>query len=338
MSGTLCSARTHRWAAGGAIAVATAAGGVLALQAWVNGRLGDALGDGVAAATVSDASSFLLLALFCPFLPGFRQGVDRLRSAVRRGPTDALPLLMPRHFFGGVVGGVVVLSQATTTALLGAALYTIALVAGQTLSGLWVDHHGVGPGPAVTATPRRLAGAGMALVAVVLPLTTALTAGTLWMAALPFVAGLGLSWQMAVNGRLNVVARSPYPSVALNFLLGVAVVAVALAVDLMVAGLPRHWPHHALLYSGGLLGAVFVLLSVLLVRHIGVLVMGLAMVAGQTLGSLALDLTTGSSRSLDGLTLLSALIVVAAAFLATSAAAEPVTDPRHIPDREKAGV
>ncbi|MEU7134258.1 DMT family transporter [Streptomyces sp. NPDC046261] len=323
---------------GWAICAATAAGAVLALQAWVNGRLGEAVHDPVAAAAVSDGLSFAVLALGCPFLPGFRRGAARLAQRTAPGPARGAapaPVLRPWHFLGGIVGGVVVLSQATSTAALGAALYTIALVAGQSLSGLWVDHRGVGPGEATRADARRLAGAALALAAVAVPLLGSLTAHTLWLALLPFAAGIGLSWQMAVNGRLNAVAGSPYPSVALNFLLGVLVVAAALVVDLAASGAPAHWPHDALLYSGGLLGVVFVLASVLLVRHTGVLVMGLAMTAGQTLGSLALDLAADGGGRTGITTLLSSAAILVAAVLAARPPAARRADPHTpLPERQ----
>ncbi|MBB4891576.1 transporter family-2 protein [Streptomyces olivoverticillatus] len=306
-----------------AIAAATAAGAVLALQAWINGRLGEALDDGVAAATVSDGLSFVLLAALCPFLPEFRRGTGRLARRTRGGT----PALRPWHFLGGIVGGVVVLSQATSTAALGTALYTVALVAGQTLSGLCVDHRGIGPGAATPVDARRLTGAAVALAAVTVPLLGSLTAETIWLALLPFAAGIGLSWQMAVNGRLNAVAGSPYPSVALNFLLGVLVVSAAMGIDLALTGPPRHWPHDPLLYTGGLLGVAFVLASVLLVRHIGVLVMGLAMVGGQTVGSLVIDLAAGGGRPTGLTTLLSSAAIVVAAVLASRPGARPATTP-----------
>src|SRR2546430_1316451 len=132
-------------------------------------------------------------------------------------------------------------------------------------------------------------------------------------AGVPSLAGVGLSGQMAVNGRLNVTARTPSPSVTLNFLLGAVVLGTALGVDVAVRGLPRQWPHHPVLYTGGLLGLLFVLASVVVVRHIGVLVMGLAMVAGQTIGALVLDATASGGAGVGlGAVASSALILVAA--------------------------
>ncbi|MGW8725590.1 DMT family transporter [Streptomyces sp. NPDC055808] len=298
-----------------AIALSVLAGAVLSLQAWTNGRLGGQINDGVVAATLSDAAGLAVLLIVCPLLPEFRAGVGRLADAVRR-PAGSADRLRPQHFLGGLVGGVVVLSQGVSTTILGTAAYTVALVGGQTLSGLWVDHVGLGPGGACRITPRRLAGAALALVAVAVPLLGSIGTAAYWLAVLPFLAGVGLSWQMAVNGRLNASARTPYPSVTLNFLLAAVVLGTALCVDLARRGLPHHWAADPLLYSGGLLGLVFVLASVLLVRRIGVLVMGLAMVAGQTLGALAIDALLPQGTGTGTGVVLSSLAVLLAAALA----------------------
>ncbi|WP_417894637.1 DMT family transporter, partial [Bacillus safensis] len=68
-------------------------------------------------------------------------------------------------------------------------------------------------------------------------------------------------------------------------------------------------PHH---YAGGLLGVVFVLSSVLLVRHLGVLAAGLGMIAGQLLGSIVLDAWIRGPVGPGGLwlTSLSALVLL----------------------------
>jgi transporter family-2 protein len=55
-------------------------------------------------------------------------------------------------------------------------------------------------------------------------------------------------------------------------------------------GLPLYWPAEWWLYCGGLLGILFVLASVAVVRTVGVLMLGLGSIAGQVLASLAFDL------------------------------------------------
>jgi transporter family-2 protein len=62
------------------------------------------------------------------------------------------------------------------------------------------------------------------------------------------------------------------------------------AVVAPLRGLPAHWPSEWWLYAGGLLGILFVLASVAVVRAVGVLMLGVGSIAGQVLASLAFDL------------------------------------------------
>ena len=59
-----------------------------------------------------------------------------------------------------------VLSQGLAAAALGVALFTVAVVAGQTISGLVLDRVGIGPGGRRPLTAARLVGALLALGAV----------------------------------------------------------------------------------------------------------------------------------------------------------------------------
>src|SRR5699024_9978870 len=79
---------------------------------------------------------------------------------------------------GGVCGGALVLSQGLTVATLGAALFTVAVVAGQSSSGLAVDRAGLGPASAMHLTWTRVLGAGLTAVAVVIAVSDRLAAGT----------------------------------------------------------------------------------------------------------------------------------------------------------------
>jgi transporter family-2 protein len=75
-----------------------------------------------------------------------------------------------------------------------------------------------------------------------------------------------------------------------NFFAGTVLLWIAWLVKWVLAGpsggLPSEWWY----YLGGPIGCVFIGLAALLVRGLGVLVTGLGMIAGQLLGSLALDL------------------------------------------------
>ncbi|MEU1090064.1 DMT family transporter [Streptomyces sp. NPDC005576] len=310
------------------LAGALAGGVALALESVVNGRLGEHAGS-VAAATWSNMLSLCVVAIAALFPTALRPAFAALLAALRSGT------LRPWHCLGGLAGGSMVLTQALTAATLGPASYTLALVSGQTLCGVLVDHLGLGPGRAHRATRRRLAGGLLSVCAVALPVLATPDAGrTLAVAVLPFLAGCALSWQMAVNGRVDEAARQhPYPAVLLSFAAGSALmvtVVAALAAFGRLAPPAAGPPWH---YTGGLLGCAVVLSAVLTVRRIGVLAAGLAMVGGQVLGSLVLGPLTGQPVRELWPVALGAVLLIGAAVLAAPAAGRPSSPLAPLPDR-----
>ncbi|TQM85366.1 transporter family-2 protein [Saccharothrix saharensis] len=273
--------------AGWPVVGSLAAGAVLALEITVNGGLGAAVRP-VTAAAFSNVLSLVIVLAVAPLLPGLSRAFGELRTALR------LRTLRPWHCLGGVAGGAMVLTQATAVDRLGAALYTLALVAGQTAAGVVVDRVGLGPGSPQAITARRVAGAVLTVVAVVPPVFGATGPGdAAWLVLLPLAAGAGLAFQLAVNGRVDEAVRSPYPSVLMSFIAGVVVLGTAAVVDFAAHGVPSGWPDEPVLYAGGVFGAVFVLSSVLLVRRSGVLIAALGMIAGQVVGSVVIDVAVG---------------------------------------------
>jgi transporter family-2 protein len=270
-----------RGAAG--LAIAILGGLALAGQGRVNGELGHRLGDGVAAALVSFASGLVLLGVAAAALPAGRRGVAALRSGWRTRE------LRWWECAGGVIGGYFVVTQGLTVTALGLAVFTVAVVSGQVVSGLLVDRAGLGPGGPRPITAPRVAAAALAVVAVVTALADrAGSPRALGLATLPAVAGVAIAWQQAMNGRVQARAGA-VPAALLNFAVGTVALVLAYAVIATVRGLPAGWPADWWLYLGGALGVVFVLSAVAVVRVTGVLVLGLGLIAGQVLGSLALD-------------------------------------------------
>ncbi len=305
------------------LAGAVAGGVALALESVVNGRLGEHAGS-VAAATWSNMLSLSVVVGAAVFLTALRPAFAALRAALQSGA------LRPRHCLGGVAGGSMILTQALTAAPLGPASYTLALVSGQTLCGVLVDHLGLGPGAPHPATRRRLVGGLLSVCAVALPVLAAPDAGrTLALAALPFLAGAALSWQMAVNGRVDEAAgRHPYPAVLLSFATGSALMLAAAAALAVLGRLPAPRSGPPWHYTGGLLGCVVVLSAVLAVRRIGVLAAGLGMVGGQVLGSLVLGPLMGQPPPhLWAVVIGAVLLIVAAVMAAPSAPARSAPGP-----------
>jgi transporter family-2 protein len=267
------------------VACAVVFGAFVALQSRINGELGRALGDGYLAAVISFGSGLVVLCIAMLASRVGRRGLGRVVSAVRDRRTPVWYVL------GGGAGAFLVLSQGLTASALGVALFTVATVCGQTLSGLLLDRRGLGTMAPKPLTVPRVAGSMLALVAVVWAVSAQLQGDIpVWMIVMPFLAGLGIGWQQAVNGQVRGIAGSALTATFVNFVVGTTVLLVAFGIHTAVAGLPNGLPGDPWLYVGGLIGVVFIAGAAVAVRITGVLLLGLATIAGQLVMSLVLDL------------------------------------------------
>lgn len=263
--------------------VALVCGTLIAVQTRVNGELGHRLSDGYLAGLISFAGGLVVIMVIVVARRTHRDGIRTVLAAVRARQQPWWVLI------GGVCGAALVLAQGLTVATLGAALFTVAVVAGQTSSGLAVDRAGLGPAGAIRLTGPRVLGAALTAVAVVVAVSDRLAAGSVtWLMLLPLVAGLGLSFQSAVNGRVRALSTVPVATFG-NFVIGTAALAIAFLVHGAFAGWPTSFPSEPWLYLGGMIGLLYISVNAALVRHTGVLLLALAAIAGQLLGALVLD-------------------------------------------------
>lgn len=288
------------------VALALLAGALLAVQSRLNGELGERLGDGVLAALISFGGGLLVLAAGTVASRRMRDGARRVVAATRAGQLRWWQLC------GGASGAYLVACQGLTVGSIGVAVFTVAAVAGQAASGLVVDRLGLGPAGHQPVTVTRVVSAVAAVAAVVVAVSDRLAAPTaLGLAALPLLAGFALSWQQAVNGRVAVAARGPLPAALVNFTAGTAVLVAASAAVLAARGLPATFPPQAWLYGGGLLGIPVIALAAVVVRWIGVLLLGLATVAGQIVTALALDVLSPAAGRPAAVTVIGCLLALA---------------------------
>jgi transporter family-2 protein len=267
------------------VACAVVFGAFIAMQSRINGELGRVLDDGYLAAVISFGSGLVLLCVAMLASRIGRTGLGRVVSTVRSGKA---PLW---YVLGGGAGAFLVLSQGLTASALGVALFTVATVCGQTLSGLLLDRRGIGTMLPKPLTVPRVAGSLLALVAVVWAVSAQLQGDIpVWMILMPFLAGLGIGWQQAVNGQVRGIAGSALTATFVNFVVGTAVLVVAFGVHTALAGPPSALPADPWLYVGGLIGVVFIAGAAVAVRITGVLLLGLGTIAGQLVMSLVLDL------------------------------------------------
>ena len=295
------------------VGLATASGVTVAVQSRINGELGVRLADGIAAAVVSFGVGLLLLLVLVPTTPGGRRGLAALRAALADGS------LRPWQCLGGVCGAFLVATQGLTIGTLGVAVFTVAVVAGQSGSSLLVDRAGVGPGGRQPVTPNRLVGAVLTVVAVLLAVGDRLgDPGALVLALLPLLAGVTIAWQQAVNGRVRAASGSALAATLVNFAVGTVALLATFAVEVAVRGRPAGGlPTEPWLYLGGPIGIAFIALAAAIVRFTGVLLLGLATIAGQIVGAVLLDLVLPTAASHPGpTTLLGAALTMVAVLVA----------------------
>ncbi|HLL67967.1 MAG TPA: DMT family transporter [Micromonosporaceae bacterium] len=312
------------------VAAAAVSGGAIAVQSRINGELGARLHDGIAAATISFLTGMALLLILVPATASGRAGLAAIRVALRRRQ------LRPWQCLGGVCGAFLVLTQGVTVAALGVAVFTVAMVAGQSASGLLVDRAGVGPTGKHPVTVPRLIGAGLAVVSVGISVADRLTSPRMIvLAALPAVAGLGVAWQQAVNGRVRQAAGSALPAAFVNFVAGTTTLIVVFAGNVAVRGLPSGaLPTQWWLYTGGAMGVALIAIAATVVRLTGVLLMGLAMIAGQLLCALIVEVVApGDGTGPGGHTLLG----VALTLVAVGITALPPRWPGQLPTAPRPG-
>jgi transporter family-2 protein len=305
--------------------LAVGAGLAIPVQGRINGALGARLNDGIAASVVSFSTGLLLMVLISLLLPRGRAGLARIVPAVRN---RAFP---PVYVMAGGIGALFVFAQSFTVGLLGVALFTVATVTGQTLSGLLVDRLGIGPAGKKPVTGIRIIGSILTIAAVAWAVSPRFVAGAgsgtasdggptalLLPLLLPVAAGFLMSFQQAMNGTATVHYGTPIAATLVNFVAGTVVLWTAWGIKVAVAGpgspLPGEWWY----YIGGPMGCVFIGLGALLVRSLGVLVTGLGMIAGQLLGSLGLDLLVPAPGTIVApATVLGTVLTLAAIILAT---------------------
>lgn len=267
------------------MAIAVIVGGLSAWQARINGDLGQELDNGYLAGLIALVTGLIVISIAMAVSPSGRRGLRLVNTAIRTGT-------MPWWYtMAGAAGALLVLSQGITASLLGVALFTVAIVSGQTISGLIIDRNGFGSMAPTPVTYTRLIGSALTLVAVSWAVSAQMVGDIpIWLIVLPFAAGLALGWQLAANGQVRLAGDSALAATFINFVVGTVLLVIAAIINVAFVGWPEQWPTNPLLYAGGLIGVLFIAVATVLVRITGVLLLGLGTIAGQLLASLLLDI------------------------------------------------
>ncbi len=268
--------------------LAALSGVMIALQARANGELSYRLDNAPQAALVSFSSGLFFITIYAIFSPKIKEGIKRLRTAVRSGEIPKIRLL------AGSLGGAFVALQTSVVPLIGVALYSVASIAGQSAVSLLVDRIGLTGGGVKLISPRRIAAAFITVIAVLVSVIDKLEADNFQLFALllALIAGALVGVQRALNGQINEHSQNSYTTSLLNFITGTSfltlfiIILIALGrVELQPLPIGPWW-----IYTGGVIGVIYIAATSLIVQHLGVLTFTLFSVGGQLIASLLLDI------------------------------------------------
>jgi transporter family-2 protein len=268
--------------------LAALSGILIALQARANGELSHQLGNGLQAALVSFGSGLIIIVFISLFSPSIKEGIHNLRGAVQEKKIARWKLS------AGMLGGTWVAVQTHIVPLIGVAIFSVASIAGQATASLIVDRIGLTGGGKKLLSKRRVAAALITVLAVLLSVLDRLDASNLSKFAvfLGVITGALGGIQRAMNGEINEYSQQSFTTSLLNFIMGTTFLVVLLIVMILakrieLVPLPSGpwW-----IYTGGVIGVIYIAFSSTIVQHLGVLNFTLFSVGGQLVGSLAIDI------------------------------------------------
>ena len=270
--------------------LAALSGAMIALQARANGELSDRLDNGLQAALVSFGSGLLIIFVITLFNSKIKEGIKNLRRAVANKEIARWKL------FAGALGGSFVAIQTQIVPLIGVAIYSVASIAGQTAMSLIVDRIGLTGGGKKLISPRRVLAAFLTVLAVLVSVWDRIDANNLSIFAVTAggVAGAIVGVQRALNGQINEHSHQSFTTSLLNFITGTSFLLVLIIAGILLgknelSPLPSGpwW-----IYTGGVIGVIYIAFTSTIVQHLGVLTFTLFSVGGQLVGSLIIDLVS----------------------------------------------
>lgn len=276
--------------------LAVLSGVMIALQARANGELSAELGNSLQAALISFSSGLLVISVIAICTPRIKSGMRAIGEAVREG---ALPKW---RLFAGMLGGSFVAIQTSIVPVIGVAVYSVASIAGQAVISLLVDRVGITGGGAKTITTRRIGAAGVTVLAVFVSVVDRFDDRNFSILAvlLALLAGAFVGVQRALNGQINEFAKESFATSLLNFIMGTVFLLIFLLI--LFGGVMLFSPEQNTfslsslpsgpwwIYTGGVIGVIYIAFTALIVQHLGVLTFTVLSVGGQLLGSLVVDL------------------------------------------------
>lgn len=260
-------------------------GSLTALQSRVNGRLSIHLQNGILAGFISNLSGWVILTALVVLSSSNRASFRKTVRSIRRSDIKIWEIL------GGFGGSFFLAVQGSGVPVIGIALFTISIVAGQTSSSLLVDKLGISPSGKKPITRLRVITACFTLLGVTVAVIPKFSQGSfdIFYILLALVIGVIVTFQQAINGRFNALTQKPIVTAWFNFATGTSLLVVFVAIKSLFGGKVGEFPTNPLLYTGGLLGLTFIAISAYTISELGVLNFIMLSVAGQLFTALLVD-------------------------------------------------
>jgi transporter family-2 protein len=308
--------------------LAALSGAMIALQARANGELSHRLNNGLQAALVSFGSGLLIIFVITLFNSTIKEGIKNLRTAVANKEIARWKL------FAGALGGSFVAIQTQIVPLIGVAIYSVASIAGQTAMSLVVDRIGLTGGGKKLISPRRVLAAVLTVLAVLVSVWDRIDANNLSMFAVTAggIAGAIVGIQRALNGQINEYSHQSFTTSFLNFITGTSFLLILIVAGLILgrnelSPLPSGpwW-----IYTGGVIGVIYIAFTSTIVQHLGVLTFTLFSVGGQLVGSLIIDLVSPTDGVSVSAYLVTGIVMTYAGVIAGGVGSSRVKKPQKL--------
>ena len=308
--------------------LAALSGAMIALQARANGELSHRLNNGLQAALVSFGSGLLIIFVITLFNSTIKEGIRNLRTAVTNKEIARWKLL------AGALGGSFVAIQTQIVPLIGVAIYSVASIAGQTAMSLVVDRIGLTGGGKKLISPRRVLAAVLTVLAVLVSVWDRIDANNLSMFAVTAggIAGAIVGIQRALNGQINEYSHQSFTTSLLNFITGTSFLLILIVAGLIfgrneLSPLPSGpwW-----IYTGGVIGVIYIAFTSTIVQHLGVLTFTLFSVGGQLVGSLIIDLVSQTDGVSVSAYLVTGIVMTYAGVIAGGVGSSRVKKPQKL--------
>ena len=315
--------------------LAALAGVFIAIQSRANGELSSRMGNSLEAALISFGSGLLVILFISLFHPGIRRGVSKVAAAIREG-------VIPRwRLMGGALGGIVIAVQTQVVPLMGVAIYSVAVISGQTAISLIVDRIGLTGGGKKMISKRRILAASLTVIAVLVSVWDRIDAKHLSFLAvlLGILSGGVVGIQRALNGQINEYSNQSFSTSLFNFITGTTLLLI-----LFSGSIATHHGHLSpfpsgpwWMYLGGITGLIYIAFSATVVQHVGVLTFTLFSIGGQLVGSLLIDLFLPSEGVHIGAYLITGILMTYLGVLANNDRASGGSRSRRVTNDQRTG-